>query len=250
VALSSEGNTLAVGAASEDNSATGINGNQNLGSAIDSGAVYLFTRDVTTWSQQAYIKASNTNNTDAFGTSVALSSDGSTLAVGANGEDSAATGIDGEQFIIDTATNAGAVYLFTRNVTTWSQQAYIKASNTNLSDAFGTSVVLSGDGNTLAVGAHREDSNAVAMNGDELDNSFTDSGAVYLYTRVTGVWSTRSYAKAPNTDALDNFGEVIAMSGDGNTLVVGATGEDSNALGINGDWTNNDLGNAGAAYLY
>jgi hypothetical protein len=63
--------------------------------AANAGAVYVFTRSGTTWSQRAYVKASNTEANDEFGNSVALSSDGSTLAVGAPVEDSVATGIGG-----------------------------------------------------------------------------------------------------------------------------------------------------------
>src|SRR5204863_6955164 len=60
IALSADGNTMAVSAVYEDSGATGINGNQNDNSVPDSGAVYVFTRAGTAWSQQAYIKASNT----------------------------------------------------------------------------------------------------------------------------------------------------------------------------------------------
>lgn len=250
LALSSDGNTLAVGAAGEDSSAVGINSDPNVGAATDAGAAYVFARSGTTWSQQAYVKASNTDALDNFGGSVSLSGDGNTLAIGAIGEDSASTGINGDQFA-DTAGSSGAVYLFTRSGIVWSQQAYVKATNTGALDNFGISVALSGGaGNTLAVGAHQEDSNAIGMNGDQLDNTFTNSGAVYLYTRTAGLWSAYSYTKAPNTDAYDNFGAAISMSNDGNTLVIGATGEDSSATGINGDMLNNDWASAGAAYLY
>ena len=85
------------------------------------------------WSHQAYLKASNTDVSDGFGTSVALSADGSILAVGAKLEDSAATGIDGDQ-ADETADGAGAAYVLTRSGLTleWSQQAYLKASNFGL----------------------------------------------------------------------------------------------------------------------
>ena len=75
------------------------------------GAAYLFTRSGTAWSQQAYLKAPNTGASDQFGFGVALSDDGSTLAVGAVGEASAATGIGGNQADNSTPT-AGAAYVF------------------------------------------------------------------------------------------------------------------------------------------
>ncbi|HEX7841343.1 MAG TPA: hypothetical protein VF469_27885 [Kofleriaceae bacterium] len=71
----------------------------------------MFTRSGTARSPQAYVKASNTGAGDAFGHGIALSGDGSTLAVGAVGEDSAATGINGNQ-ADNSASRAGAVYVF------------------------------------------------------------------------------------------------------------------------------------------
>ena len=80
------GDTVVVGAYREDSNATGVNGNQNDNSAADSGAAYVFVRNGTTWSQQAYLKASNTGAGDRFGWSVAVSGD--TVVVGAPAEDS------------------------------------------------------------------------------------------------------------------------------------------------------------------
>ncbi len=107
----------------------GINGNQNDNSVYASGAVYVFVRQGDSWTQQAYVKASNPGQSDHFGSSVALSRDGNTMAVAAHWEASAATGINGNQND-NSIPQAGAVYVFTRTGTTWTQQAYIKASNT------------------------------------------------------------------------------------------------------------------------
>jgi trimeric autotransporter adhesin len=248
VALSSDGNTLAVGAIREASNATGIDGDQTNNSATQSGAVYVFSRDGNTWSQQAYIKASNTNTNDLFGNSVALSLNGNTLVVGANGESSNATGINGNQSD-NTATQSGAVYVFTRNRTTWAQQAYIKASNTEANDNFGASTTLSANGNTLVVGANGEDSNATGVNGNQTNNSAEKSGAVYVFTRNGTTWAQQAYIKASNTNANDNFGNSVALSSDGNTLAVGANYERSNATGLNGDETNNSAQYAGAVYF-
>ncbi len=95
--MSADGSTLAVGAMGEDSAATGIDGDQANNFAVNAGAVYVFTRTGTGWVQQAYVKASNTGSGDYFGYSVALSADGVTLAVGAAGEASAATGVGGDQ---------------------------------------------------------------------------------------------------------------------------------------------------------
>jgi hypothetical protein len=131
--------------------------------------------------QQAYLKASNTGREDWFGSRMDLSGDGNTLAAGAQLEDSAAMGIDGEQND-DSAQEAGAVYLFAREGGAWTQRAYIKGSNTEAYDEFGSSVSLSRDGHLLAIGARGEDSNAAGIDGAQNDNSVEEAGAVYLFS--------------------------------------------------------------------
>jgi hypothetical protein len=260
VVLSGDGNTLAVGANKENSAATGVNNTvpgQGNNAANDAGAVYVFTRSGTAWTQQAYVKASNTEASDDFGVRVALNGDGNTLAVSARFEDSAATGVnntspgqgDNAAFV------AGAVYVYTRSGTTWMQQAYVKASNTDAGDVFGRFISLSEDGNTLAVGAELEDSAATGVNNTipgQGDNSAGNTGAVYVFTRSGTLWTQHAYVKATNTDAGDSF-SLPALSGDGNTLVVGADSEDSAATGVNnaapgqGD---NAAGNTGAVYVF
>lgn len=267
VSLSGDGNTLVVTTTAEQSSATGINGDQTSNSSISmlgccAGAAYVFTRTADTWSQQAYIKASNTNGGDQFGTDSDLSFDGSTLAISARLEKSSAIGINGDETLNDSVdasgTGSGAVYIFTRNITTWSQQAYIKASNTDGGDTFGRSLSISNDGNTLAVGATGESSSATGINGDQNDNSASYAGAVYIFTRTGGTtWSQQAYLKASNTQSHDHFGNKIALSGDGGTLVASSGYESSSAVGVNGDQIDNSLdiaGNfsvgAGAAYVF
>jgi len=171
------GDTVVVGTPFEDSNATGVDGDQSDTSAPNSGAAYVFVRNGTTWTQQAYLKASNTEHW--FGVSVSVSGD--TIVVGAPYENSSATGVDGDQSDL-SAPGAGAAYVFVRNGTTWSQQAYLKASNTGAGDSFGTSVAVSGD--TVVVGAINEKSNATGVNGDESDNSAFDPGAAYIFTGV------------------------------------------------------------------
>ncbi|MCH8056663.1 MAG: FG-GAP repeat protein [Proteobacteria bacterium] len=237
------GDTLVVGAYPEASNATGINGDQSDNSVEFAGAAYVFTRSGMTWSQQAYLKASNTDKHDLFGFSVAISGD--TVVVGASGEDSNATGINGDEND-NSAENAGAVYVFTRNEKQWSQQAYLKASNTGAGDDFGASVAIFGD--TLMIGAQLEASNATGINGDQSDNSAIQAGAAYVFTRSGMTWSQQAYLKASNTDAGDMFGISLAIFGD--TLVVGAYPENSNATGINGDQSDNSFEFAGAAYVF
>jgi hypothetical protein len=249
VTLSADGSVLAVSAIYEDSTATGIDGDQADNITEDAGAVYVFTRSGAVWNQQAYIKASNTNAGDFFGCSIALSADGSTLAVGAYNEDSAATGIGGNQ-ADNSAALAGAAYVFTHTNMTWSQQAYIKASNTSAGDYFGFRVALSADGAILAVSGYVEDSAAIGIGGDQNDNSAVDSGAVYVFTRSNLTWRQQAYVKASNTGANDSFGRSVALSADGSTLAVGAHQEASAATGIDGNQADNSAQDAGAVYVF
>lgn len=237
------GNTLAVGAQGEESNATGINQDETNNSNPYSGAVYIFTRSEGIWSQQAYLKSSNSELNDFFGSSLAL--DGNTLVVGASFEDSSSTGINSEQSN-NNADGAGAVYVFTRAANSWSQQAYIKASNTGASDQFGNSLDL--DGNTLVVGARREDSNSSGVNGDDTNNDAGDSGAAYVFTRSNETWTQQAFLKASNSEAGDLFGYRVAISGD--SVAVTATNEASNLSGINPDEANNDGVRTGAVYVF
>ena len=291
-AVAVSGDTVVVGAANESSNATGVNGDQTNNGALQAGAVYVFVRNGTTWSQQAYLKASNTDLTDRFGYSVAISGD--TVVVGALNEDSSATGVNGDQSD-NGASSAGAAYVFVRNGTTWSQQAYLKASNTDAFDVFGFSVAASGD--TAVIGAPAE-----ASGGGQSDNSAPGAGAAYVFVRNGTTWSQQAYLKASdkqsqeafgasvalsddtaviggpfetiggavgaafvfvrngvtwsqqaylqgsNTEPDDRFADAVAVSGD--TVVIGARAEESNATGVNGDQTNNGAVAAGAAYVF
>lgn len=233
------GDTLAVGAWGEPSPLPGDDG-----PAPDSGAVYVFRRVGSVWTQEAYLKASNAGENDEFGWSVALWGDA--LAVGAPQESSGSRGIDGDQ-ADDSAPASGAVYIFRRAGTVWRQEAYIKASNAELGDRFGISVALRND--VLAVGAYLEDSAATGVDGDQYDESEPgDSGAAYVFRRTGSTWAQEAYVKASNADDLDNFGYRVALGED--RLAVNAVYEDSAATGVNQDQFNEDKDNSGAAYVF
>ena len=239
-AVSGDGNTVVIGAPHEGSAAPGVNGNQADNTAHGAGAAYVFVRSGNGWTQQAYLKASNPHMGAEFGHAVAISADGNTIAVSAFWEASAATGINGDQ-TDRSIPNAGAVYVFTRRGTAWSQQAYIKASNTGEAargdtwaegDQFGASIALSDDGNTLAVGALTEDGSGA---GNDADNSLPNAGAVYVFNRTGASWAQTAYVKPANPDGEgpglggafgDMFGYSVALSADGRTLAVGAFDED------------------------
>jgi hypothetical protein len=264
VSLSASGSTLVVGVPKEDSNATGTNTGQDDDSERSSGAVYVFiatdSSSLEVWTQIAYVKASNTDAGDQFGSSVALSGDGSTMIVGAPFEDSDAR-------VVDDVTNAGqdnnlvsgsgAAYVFTANTLTgeWGQEAYIKASNTGIGDFFGSAVSVSDNGNVVAVAARAEDSSSAGVNLGEEDNGALDAGAVYVYVRSSidlgsGDWSKQAYLKASNAGSGDFFGSALALSADGNLLMVGASRETSGSVGINGDQNSDSADNAGAVYSF
>ena len=102
----------------------------------------------------------------------------------------------------------------------------------------------------MAVGATGEGSASRGVNGDQKNNDADDSGAVYVYVRSKGAWTPQAFLKASNADSLDQFGTNVALSADGNTLVVGAYFEDGGGRGVNGNQPDNSIGQAGAAYVF
>jgi hypothetical protein len=234
------GDTVVVGAIGEDSSSSGVNGDQTNNAADSAGAAYVFTRTGTTWTQQAYLKASNPDINDDFGSRVAVAGD--TVVVSATFEDSSSAGINSTPN--EAASLAGAAYVFARTGTTWSQQAYLKASNPGEDDFFGDSVGVSGD--TVVVGAWNEDSSTTGVNSPP-DEAASGAGAAYLFVRTGATWSQQAYLKASNTGGGDRFGYSVAV--DGATVVVGAMAEDSSTSGINGV-PNEDASAAGAAYVF
>ncbi|MBL8857097.1 MAG: hypothetical protein JNL28_01150 [Planctomycetes bacterium] len=243
-AVAVSGDTVVVGSYSEPSACAGVNCiPSTVGTLLSSGAAYVFVRQGNGWALQAYLKASNPGQDDIFGSAIAISGD--TLVIGAEREASAATGINGNQ-LDNSAPQAGAAYVFVRVGGTWSQQAYLKASNTLTFTNFGRAVAISGD--TIVIGAHMERSNATGVNGNQLDTSMLQSGAAYVFERTGSVWAQTAYLKASNTNAGDNFGDSVAVDAD--TIVVGARLEDSAATGVNGNGADNSLTDSGAAYVF
>ena len=250
LALSTDGNTLAVGAISEDSAATGANADQSDNSALSAGAVYVFSRTGDAWTQQAYVKASNPGGGDLFGYSVALSADGSVLAATAYDEDGSRAGTNEVQD--DEVTGTGALYVFSLHGSEWMQEAYLKPSNSERNDAFGVAVAISADGNTVVGTALDEDGMTTGVNSTPQPDMQINlsTGAVYLFARDDGAWSEQTYFKASNTGANDTFGARLALSGDGSTLAVGAQLEDSAGQGVDAAQDDDSAQEAGAVYLF
>ena len=230
-AVAVRGNTIVVGAPGES---SGVPGNPNDNSSEQAGAVYVFIHDGTEWLEQGYLKASNIGSFDYFGAAVAV--DGDVIVVGTQWEDSAASGVNGDQGS-DAAMDAGAAYVFRRSGQAWTQEAYLKASNPGAGDEFGDSVAISGD--TIVVGARDEDSGRGGVGDAE------NAGAAYVFQREAGLWEPAGFLKSSNADAGDRFGEDVAI--DGSTIVVGAPFEASASVD---DPEDDSLEIAGAVYVF
>ncbi|MGI8602744.1 MAG: choice-of-anchor D domain-containing protein [Verrucomicrobiales bacterium] len=257
------GDTMVVGAVREASFATGVNSTPNE-SAPSSGAAYVFVRSAGVWTQQAYLKPASVGTTqvgDQFGYSVAVSGD--TVVVGALFEDSSTTGVNstpndsGDRPVGDFRFESGAAYVFVRSAGVWTQQAYLKPAAVGTSQAgdwFGSSVAISGE--TVVVGALFESSSTTGVNSTP-NESAAFSGAAYVFVRSAGVWTQQAYLKPASvgtTQVGDRFGVSVAVSGD--TVVVGASGEDSSTTGVNSTPNENtydptaDYAGSGAAYVF
>ncbi|MGQ9426471.1 histidine kinase [Gilvimarinus sp. F26214L] len=247
LALSSDGNRLAASSPREDS-----DGNDNSDNSVsNSGAVYIFDRVDGSWTEQALLKAPNPDAEDHFGSSLALSVDGLVLGVTARGEDSDARGVDDTEKLADnSAEDSGAAYVFEFDAESgWAFKNYLKASNSEAGDQFGSSLALSGDGQTMVVGATLEDSSATGVDGDQTYNSAVYSGAAYVFVRNADGWQQQAYLKASNSQNNDHFGSAVALSDDGSTLVIGAPDEDGATTGLNGDeYDDQSNMNSGAVY--
>ena len=252
-AVAIDGDTIVVGAPGEDTYANTIAttapGTFNNFSA-DSGAAYIFVRSGTSWTLQAFAKASNEEGGDLYGTGVAISGD--TVVIGAPAEESNVTGASTSASTNNSQTGAGAAYVLKRSGTTWTQSAYLKQAVARANSKFGQSVAI--DGDTIGVGAPG-DANAsttiVNGTGGATGGGATSAGAAYVFRFVSNAWAQEAFVKAPNADANDLFGTGVAISG--GTLVVGAPGESSAQRTITNGSTapaTNGATNAGAAYVF
>ncbi len=199
ISVAVNGNTILVGAHQNDADASDNN----------EGAAYIFTKSSSGWGnapasgdhrvETAKLIASDATAGDEFGISVAV--DGDTAVIGAYHDDHTDDG--------NTIGNAGSAYVFTKVSGVWSQKAKLIALDGAANDEFGISVAVNGD--TVVVGARQND---------------TRSGAAYVFTKVSGVWSQKAKLIASDGAADDEFGISVAVEGD--TVVIGAYQDDDN----------------------
>jgi hypothetical protein len=211
------GDTIVVGSYQENSAATGVNGDPNVGEIKNAGAAYVFVRNGISWSQQAYLKSNNPSIDELFGISVSIS--GETIVVGVERAD-----FDAE--------DSGAAYVFVRSGSKWTLQQILRSTtSSNPKNAnFGHSVSISGE--RIVVGAVYE----------------ANRGRAYVFERVGTTWTQTAQLLDDNTRSTDHFGVSVSISGD--TIVVGAELEDSNAAGVNGGQNNWNAISSGAAYVF
>jgi hypothetical protein len=187
VAVSADGNTAIIGAPTD---------NSNV------GAAWIFVRNGNSWAQQGTkLIGTGAIGKARQGTSVAISADGNTALIGGNTDNS----------------NAGAVWVFKRTGTNWSQQGAKLVGTGAIGGAQqGISVSLSADGNT-------------AVSGGIADNNYV--GATWIFKRNSGVWTQLgNKLNGTSVSGAARQGSSVAISSDGKTLVVGAC-NDSNRKG-------------------
>lgn len=245
VTLNATGDVLAVGANEEDRDGVGIN-SSSVGTLINSGAVYIFRLTGATWGQEAYIKASNSGETDEFGSTVELNDTGDVLIIAAPFEDSDGAGVNPTKN--DLATDSGAAYLYRYDGSDWYEADYLKANNAQAGDQFGYAAALGAIGNTIVITAMTEDGSGAGAQplSDELA---TDSGAAYVFEYNGINWLAPSYLKARSPTAGDSFGRSVAISADGLLIAVGARYEQGSGTGLNAIEDEN-AATAGAAYVF
>jgi hypothetical protein len=234
-----DGDVIVVGARHEDSADTGVNGDDSDDAAADSGAAYVFRRSGGSWSQEAYLKASDTGAGDRFGFRVAVSGDLVVVGAPCEDEENAAPAGGGDPVCKETVPgdsairNSGAAYVFGHDGQGWSQRARLKASNLEDYAHFGHGVAVRGK--LVAVGSPDE------------DGGVSGSGAVYLF-ECAATCGTPARLNAAQPDDSDAFGFSVDLSVDG--LVVGAPYEDSGSAGVGGDPADDSVTDSGAAYLF
>jgi hypothetical protein len=227
VALSDTGETVALGDADDCTSGSGVLPSQTGSSnptCLRTGGVSILGRSGEVWRLQAFIKPEPTAPADArFGEAVALSGDGTLLAVGASN--------------FPRALRSGSVSLFFRRSGAW--ELGPRLSNEDRGTDFGEAIALSDDGQTLAVSAPTSDS-------PDDGGIPTGQGLVFVYARQGISFLRNGLLRPAISQRNDRFGHALDLSGDGTLLAVGAVGDFSGT----GDPADDSVVGAGAVHLY
>ena len=257
VAVSEDGSTAIIGAPRDEDP----NGRH-------AGSVYVFSVSADNWGQQAKVTPDNGAKNDRFGSSVAVSNDGSTAIIGATGArssyvyessggswsqqakvtpdngakndrfgSSVTVSNDGSTAIIGSlgennsnGESAGSAYVFEGSGSTWDKHDKIIADDGAKNDTFGAQVAVSGDGSTAIIGAPYGD-----------NSNGRDAGSAYVFRASGGSWSQQAKLSADDGGSFQYFGWVVAVSGDGSTALIGATAPEAKSVYVfkasGGSWT-------------
>jgi hypothetical protein len=175
-------------------------GAYNLNSgAVSSGAVYVYSRSGTVWTQEQKVVPPDPVASGYFGGNVAIDSTGTRMVIASDNR-------------TDGVANCGAVYVFLRTNTLWALEAKLNASNKAAGDAFGSSVAMNASGSTLIVGAYKSDPAALS-----------NAGQVYLFTRNGTTWTETNIITASDRAASNGFGSSVTITPDGTRTAVAAS---------------------------
>lgn len=160
-----------------------------------SGAVYIFRYEEGTWvEEQKLVKTGS-----SFGQSISMSGDGSTLLIGAWGDDG------------NSITDSGSVYVYNRTATTWTESQVLVSPNSETSGRFGHACAVSADATRIVVGALNENV-----------TTYTDAGTAYIFVKSAGTWVFEQKLVNSNSEAWSGFGYSCSISGNGSRVVIGA----------------------------
>lgn len=192
VALSSDATRIAVGA-------PGV----TFGGVTASGAVYVFTRAGSTWTQEVKLVSAARQASDELGTSVSISADSSRVAAGAVGVQPA------------VSANSPFAIVFARTNSTWSQEVKLQASDRVTGDNLGSSISMNADGTRVIIAARTADVQGVV-----------DAGSAYVFSRNLTSWTEDSKLSAADKSSSAFFGHSVCLSADASIAVIGALQDD------------------------
>lgn len=217
LALSANGRTLVASASGESSSPSATGQLNEDGALPNSGAVYVFARVGTVWALESAFKPVQAVEFDFFGGQVDLSANGRVLVTTS---------------VWQPLDFAREVHVFVKSGSDWVEQTVIAPAVPDPGDGFGASISLSADGRWLAIGDPGDDSAGSGTYPAALTNEGSaDSGAVHVYTSLSGAWVAQAFLKPGVPQDGARFGQSVGLSSDGRVLVVGATEDQRDGQG-------------------
>ena len=183
---------------------------------LNAGAVYIYKRNGTTWTEEAIITASDKVTNDQFGSHLAITGDGTRVIIGSSSAD------------VGGVTNCGAVYVFTRSGTTWTEEAKLTASDKADNTLLGSKIAVDNNGTRFIASSETADAGGIV-----------DSGAVYVFLRTGTTWAQEAILSASDKSANKKFGNSLAINSGGTRVAVGCILSDVSGVT-----------NTGAVYIF